>query len=161
NVRKAYELHAPVSEPERFYIESHYYQSVTGDPAKAEQVYKLSAQTYPRYAGTPTNLGILYWRLGQHDKALAEVREAFRLDPSRAINYNNLVIDYIDLNRLDDARAAAQEAQAKQLDSSALRHDLYRVAFLRNDPAGMAEQVQWATGKPGVEDATLELEAQT
>jgi predicted Zn-dependent protease len=161
NIRKAYELHAPVSEPERFYIESSYYHMVTGDLEKARQLYELSAQTYPRYAGTPLRLNVLYAQLGQHDKALAEIREAIRLDSSRAINYNNLVNDYIALNRLDDARAAAQQAQAKQLDSSALRRGLYRLAFLTNDAAGMAEQIQWATGKPGVEDRMLELEAQT
>jgi Tfp pilus assembly protein PilF len=161
NVRKAYKLHAPVSELERFYIEGQYYHLVTGDLEKARQVFELSAQTYPRDAGTPASLSVLYSLLGQHDKALAERREAIRLDPSRAMNYPFLVGAYIYLNRLDDARAAAQEAQAKQLDSSTLRYVLYRLAFLRNDPAGMAEQVQWATGKLGIEDYILELEAQT
>jgi len=42
-----------------------------------------------------------------------------------------------------------------------MHFDLYRLAFLRNDAAGMAEQVQWATGKLDVEDYILELEAQT
>ena len=161
NVRKAYELHAHVSDLERFYIESLYYKLVTGDLEKARHVYELSAQTYPRYAGTPASLVTLYWFLGQHDKALAETREAIRLDPSRAINYQRLVTAYIDLNRFDDARAAAQQAQAKQHDSSYMHFDLYRLAFLRNDAAGMAEQVQWATGKLDVEDYILELEAQT
>ena len=48
NTRKGYELRDRVSERERFYIESHYYQNVTGDLEKARQVYELWTQTYPR-----------------------------------------------------------------------------------------------------------------
>ena len=48
NTRKAYELRDRVSEREKFYIESHYYQIVTGDLEKARQGYELWAQTYPR-----------------------------------------------------------------------------------------------------------------
>ena len=36
----------------RFYIESHYYDFVTGDLEKARQVYELWVQTYPREVGT-------------------------------------------------------------------------------------------------------------
>jgi hypothetical protein len=34
------------------------------------------------------------------------------------------------------------------------------LAFLQNDKAGMSEQITWSTGKPGVEDLMLELEAE-
>ena len=50
NPRKAYELRDRVSEPERFYIESHYHHFVTGDLEKARQMYEFWAQTYPRDA---------------------------------------------------------------------------------------------------------------
>jgi eukaryotic-like serine/threonine-protein kinase len=159
NVRKAYELRAQVSEREKFYIESTYYHYVTGDLGKARQVYELSAQTYPRYAGTPLRLWVLYTHLGQYDNALTQIREAVRLDPSRAVNYSDLVQNYIDLNQFEEARATAQEVQAKQLDSTFLRLQLYQLSFLRNDAAGMAEQVEWASGKAGTEDMLLGLEA--
>jgi eukaryotic-like serine/threonine-protein kinase len=42
-----------------------------------------------------------------------------------------------------------------------LRINLYLLAFLQNDRAGMAQQVAWAAGKPGVEDVLLGLEADT
>ena len=38
---------------------------------------------------------------------------------------------------------------------------LYQIAFLQNDAAGMAQQVAWSAGKPGVEDELLGLEAET
>src|SRR5262249_40753958 len=120
--------HAPVSELERFYIEG-LYHLVTGDLEKARQVYEISAQTYPRDAASPAALSGLYFLLGQHDKALAARREAIGLDPSTDWNTTFIDMNYIDLNRLDDARAAAQEAQAKQLDSPWLCWVLYRLQF--------------------------------
>ena len=112
NAKKAYELRAAVSEPERFYIESTYYHYVTGDLEKARQVYDISAQTYPRYSGTPLRLWQLDSELGQYENALNEIREAIRLDPSRAVNFTDLVINLIKLNRFQEAGTTAQQAIA-------------------------------------------------
>ena len=161
NIRKAYDLRARVSEPEKFYIESTYYHYVTGDLGKARQIYELSAQTYPRFSGSPFRLWLLYAEVGQLDKALEQLREAIRLDPTRALYYAHLVGTYMYLNQLAEAHATAQQALAKQLDSPILRIFLYRLAFLENDAAGMARQVQWAASKPGVEDEVWEQEADT
>jgi len=84
NVRKAYELRDQVSEPEKFYIESHYYHFVTGDLEKARQTYELWAQTYPRDVGARNNLGAIYQQFGQYEKGLAEFRELLRSDPEEA-----------------------------------------------------------------------------
>ena len=99
--------------------------------------------------------------LGQYEKALAEAREAIRLNPASGLSYSNLVSAYVTVNRLDEARATAEEAQAKKLDSPDLHFLLYQLAFLQNDAAGMAQQVAWAAGKPGVEDVLLGEEADT
>jgi hypothetical protein len=98
--------------------------------------------------------------MGRYDKSLAEAREAFRLNPS-GLNYTNLVTGFICLNRLDEARMTAEDAQAKKLDSPYLRAVLYQLAFLKNDSAGMAEQLAWASGKSGIEDALLGMDADT
>lgn len=42
-----------------------------------------------------------------------------------------------------------------------LLFELYRLAFLRNNGAGIAEQVAWAAGKRGTEDVGLGNEAHT
>jgi tetratricopeptide (TPR) repeat protein/predicted Ser/Thr protein kinase len=160
NTRKAYELRERVSEREKFYIESHYHEFVTGDLEKARQVYELWEQTYPRDDVPPNNLGNLYHRLGQYDKSLAEARERVRLTED-GIAYSNLFMDYVDLNRFEEARATAEEASKKGLDSPSLHFYLYRVAFLQNDAAGMTQQVAWGMGKPGEEDVLLYLEAET
>jgi eukaryotic-like serine/threonine-protein kinase len=160
NTRKAYELRERVSEREKFHIESHYYFLVTGDLEKARRVYELWAQTFPRDDAPPNNLGAIYQRLGQYGKDLAKTRESLRLSPD-GDGYAGLVGCYLQLNRLEEARAAAAEAQAKELDSPYLRFFLYQLAFLQNDAAGMAQRVAWAAGKPGVEDVLVGYEADT
>jgi hypothetical protein len=160
NGRKAYELRERVSEREKFLIESNYYEFVTGDLEKALQSCELGAQTYPR-DDLPWGLEIgIYSSLGQYEKVLAMAHENLRLAPT-GIGYASLVDAYLSLNRLEEARTTAEEAQAKNLDSPYLRFELYRLAFLQNDGAGMAEQVAWAAGKRGVEDVLLGNEAET
>ncbi|MGA2429645.1 MAG: protein kinase [Candidatus Acidiferrum sp.] len=161
NTEKAYELRSRVSEWEKFYIESHYHDFVTGDLEKARQAYELWAQIYPRETVPSTNLGVIYQTLGQHDKALAEYRAAMQLSPGDSLDFGNLVLAYLHLNRLDESRAAANEALTKNLDSADLRAALYEVAFLKKDLPGMAEQVSWSAGKPGKENLMLYLEAGT
>jgi serine/threonine protein kinase/Tfp pilus assembly protein PilF len=158
--KKAYELRDRVSEREKFYIDSHYYQMTTGDLDKTRQTLELCAQTYPRDEVAPTNLGVISVSLGDYDKALTSSQDAFRLNPS-GLNYSNLISAFITLNRFDEARAVAEEAQAKKLDSGYLRATLYQLAFFRNDRDEMAQQVAWAAGKPGVEDLMVALEADT
>jgi tetratricopeptide (TPR) repeat protein len=160
NTRKAYEMLGQVSEREQFYIESHYYDIVTGDIERAQQVFELWAQAYPRDFIPPRALGVKYWQLGQYDKALAENLVSLRLMPS-APEYANVASSYLVLGRLQEARATADEAQAKKLDSPDLRIFLYGLAFFENDVAGMAKQVAWAAGKQGLEDVLLANEADT
>ncbi len=160
NAKKAYELRERVSEREKFYIECHYYGQVTGDWEKARQGYELWAQVYPRDSTPHTNLSHIYSNLAQYDKALEQAREDHRLEVT-GISYENLTESYLNLNRLEEARATATEAQAKNFDSPDLHFQLYVLAFLQNDAAGMAQQVAWSTGKPGTEDGLLGLEANT
>jgi serine/threonine protein kinase/Tfp pilus assembly protein PilF len=158
--QKAYDLRDRASEREKLYIDSHYYNFVSGDLDKAKQAYEAWAQNYPRDEIPYTNLGSIDALMGRYDKSLAEAQQAFRLNPS-GLNYTNLVTGFICLNRLDEARAMAEDAQAKKLDSPYLRVAMYQLAFLRNDWAGMAEQLAWASGKSGIEDALLGMDADT
>ena len=159
NIRKAYELRDRVSEREKFYIESHYYQFVTDDLEKARQVYELWAQTYPRELVPPNNLTYIYGALGQYEKALMEAREAFRLN--QAGGYGNLAISFLQLNHIEETRATVGEAQAKNFDSPPLHFIQYQVGFLQNDAAEMKRQVAWAADKPGWDDVLLASEANT
>ena len=150
-----------MSEREKFYIESHYYDLVTGDLEKARQAYELWAQTYPRDDVPSGNLADNYAILGQFDKALAGYREVLQLNPSSRLGYAALAGSYLYLNHPEEVRTTTEEAQAKNLDSPSLHFYLYQFAFLQNDVAGMAQQVAWGAGKPGLEDVLLAYEADT
>jgi Flp pilus assembly protein TadD len=161
NTRKAYELRERVSEPERLHIECNYYYFVTGDSEKATQAFELLAQTYPRDYTAHSALGHIYKALGTYDKALLEALTSLRLNPGRSVSYPNLADAYIKLSNFAQAQAAIEEAEAKKLDSPSLHLVMYELAFLQNEAAGMAKQVAWAAGKPGIEDELLVMEADT
>jgi serine/threonine protein kinase len=157
NLKKAYDLREHVSEREKFYIESRYHEFVTFNLEKACQVYENWAQAYPRDPG-PAGISIAYGAFGYYDKALAEDLKANRLAPSGRL-YANVVGGYMALNRFDEAGVAADEALKKNFDSYSRRGHLYMLAFLKGDKTGMAEQVVWAAGKPGIEDGMTATEA--
>jgi len=159
NIRKAYGLRQRVSEREKFYIESHYHEWVSGDLEQGRQVYALWAQAYPRDWVPLNNLGVTYFNLGQYQNALDQFQASLQVNPGSRLIHANAVNAYLDLNRLEEAKAFAQKAQAQGLDSPFLRCLLYQIAFLLDDAPGMAQQVSWSAGKPGVEDVLLALEA--
>jgi eukaryotic-like serine/threonine-protein kinase len=161
NIRKAYELRSKVSERERFYIESHYYWSVTGELERAASVLEQWQQTYPGDYSPYTTLGAIYRMLGNIEKALEEVRESMRLEPNHAINYFNLGVDYVALNRLEEAEAVFTQAEERKLEYDWIPRARYRLAFLKGDSVRMAQIASAAMGKPGEEDTILTAQADT
>ena len=161
NMKKAYNLRDRVSERERFYISSHYDWIVTGNLLKADQVFQLWAQTYPRDDVPPTDLGGDYGNFGQFDRAVEMTRRALGLDPSSGLHYAKLANWYLALNRLDEAAAILQQAKARGIDGPILHTIRYQLAFLQGDKATMAREVAWSSGKLGIEDIFLRLESDT
>jgi len=161
NIRKAYELRERVSEREKLYIASRYEHFVTGNLEAARKAYELWAQTYPRDNTPARLLGIIYMSFGDYDKALAQEQEAMKLDPGGGIEYSSLGFSYVLVNRLDEARATAQEAQAHNLDTPGIHFLLYKIDFLQHDAAGMEREAAGLMGKPGFDDLMLDTESDT
>jgi serine/threonine protein kinase/tetratricopeptide (TPR) repeat protein len=161
NLRKAYELRDRASEREKLSIESNYHLTVTGDLEKARQLFNLWSQTYPRDVEPHFLLGYLFGVLGQYDLALPQYLGSVRGYSETGLLYSNLIYVYLSLNRIEEARAIAEETRAKKLDTPDLHGSLYMLAFLRSDAAGMKQHVTESTGKPGVEDWFLGYEANT
>jgi serine/threonine protein kinase/tetratricopeptide (TPR) repeat protein len=161
NIRKAYELRARVSEREKFYIVSHYEHFVTGNLEAARKAYELWAQTYPRDSSQTANLENIYFALGDYDKDLATSKEILKLNPESGSSYTDLVDGYLNVNRLDEARVTAHEAQVKNLDTPDNHSLLYVIDFLQHDAAGMEREAAELMGKPGFEDAMLDTESDT
>jgi eukaryotic-like serine/threonine-protein kinase len=159
NLLKAYALRERVSEREKFYIDSHYEHLLNGNIEAARKAYELWAQTYPRDPAPPINLSVIYDLLGDYDKAIAMSQLALKLNPGSGLFYSDLVTDYYDLNRFDEARATAAEAKAHNLDSPTIHETLYALDFLQHDAAGMEREAAEVMGKPGYEDQLLYFEA--
>jgi eukaryotic-like serine/threonine-protein kinase len=160
--QKAYDLRDRTSEPERYFIMSRFHKAVTGNMEKAEQACRLWIQAYPRVAMPHIHLsGSIYPVTGEYEKGVEEGREAVRLSPDFAPAYALLILDYISLNRLDEANAAYEQALQRKLMSPFFYLSRYQIAFLLNDTSGMAQQIAGATGKPGLEDGFLAYESDT
>ncbi len=159
-IDKAYQLRDRVSERERFYIDAAYF-SWTGEREKGAQTYVQWAEAYPGDYLPRVNGAVQFGVLGQYEKALALVQEAQRLEPESAIIYGNLMEYYMALDRLQEARAAFDEAQRRKLESVGLHENAYALGFLTGDAALMQQQVDWAKGKPVAEETLLAAQADT
>ncbi len=135
---KAYELRDRMTEPDRLHAEDNYFDLVTGEVERACSVLKETVRVFPRDFIAHTNLGSCFLVLGQPALAASEAREAARLQPSPwtfsvVMSYN------IFADRLEDAKAASEEAKAHKFDSPFLRYQRMRLAFLTNDKAALHE----------------------
>ena len=160
NLKKAYDLRDRVSEREKYRITSMYYQSGTGEIEQATQVFEMWAKSYPEDSIPLGNLGVNYAMLGRYDKALEEVQESQRMEPT-AIGYANLASCYISLGQLEKAEATVHEAEKNNLAGDFLHYYIYQMAFLKRDHTEMERQLAWASGKPGIEDALLSFQSDT
>jgi eukaryotic-like serine/threonine-protein kinase len=161
NTKKAYELRHWVSERERLSIESDYELHVTGNLEKLRHTYEFMARAYPPDERAFGNLGYIYQVLGNPAKALIENCRALEQNPTSAERHATVIGCYLLLNRFGDAQTLAEEAESKGLDSPGLHFGSYLLAFLNCDAAGMAKQVEWSMGKPGMEEALLSSEGET
>jgi serine/threonine protein kinase/Flp pilus assembly protein TadD len=159
--RKAFELRERVSERERFYIASHYGHFVTGNLEDARKSYELWAQTYPRDSSPSNNLAVIYNNLGDYASTLGRAQQTLKMNPGSGISYSNLITAFLSLNRLDEARATADEAKARNLDSLLTHANLYLIDFLQHDAAGMEQESAHLMGKPGYEDIALYYQSET
>lgn len=155
NITKAYELRNRATEVERLYIESHYYFFVSGEFDKMIQVHELWKTTYPQAVAPHVNQGVVYYLLGQYDKAADEQREALRLSPERGFNYGNLAGCYLRLDRLRDAEQLLHEAQTRKLGGEFLLGVSYDAAFLRGDQDAMQRLVAASIGQGEAEHMLL------
>jgi tetratricopeptide (TPR) repeat protein len=147
SVKQAYEHRARASEREKFYITTGYFELVTEEVEKRIEALELWKRMYPRDAVARNNFAAEYNDMGKFNEGLAEAQEAVRLAPSHYTAYEALGMAYLGLNRF----AEAKEVRQKQLTLNVSNHwdhsDLYAIAVVENDTAGMQREIEWAKGK--------------
>jgi DNA-binding winged helix-turn-helix (wHTH) protein/tetratricopeptide (TPR) repeat protein len=156
-LRKAFALRTRTSEREKLDISSVYYQFVTNQVEEAVQTCELWAQIYPLDFTPHRILGYENAVLGRYDKSAEEFGKAKELDPSQVHPYGGLMLDYMALNRLPDARAVYQAAQARKLPFG----QPYELAFLEGDTERMRKIAASLASLRGFENRTLLIESRT
>ena len=158
---KAHELREQVTERERFYIDSSYYNMATGELEKEIEVYEQWQQAYPRDRITYQKLAYCDGYLGQYEKAMIGYREGVKLEPNDVINYVDLASTYITLNRLDEAQAVLEETRTRKLEHEYIPQLFYLLAFMRDDAQEMERLVSAATGSPANADILFSSQSDT
>jgi tetratricopeptide (TPR) repeat protein len=147
NAKKAFELRDRVSERERFYISSHYYND-TGELNKAIEQYQLWEQIYPRDWIPRNNLCSIYGVLGWFGPALQQGEKALELETNDPLPYTSLAGIYLALNRFDDAKAVSERQMKAGLEDVLAHGTLYTVAFIKGDASAMEAHANWGKGGP-------------
>jgi tetratricopeptide (TPR) repeat protein len=155
---KAYALSQHVSEHERLYIDSHYYLEVTGNIPKVIETLQEAIQTYPGQLYNYININVAFTTLGQYDKGLPYAQKAVELQPEDSIAAENLLTDYIALNRMAEARTELERARRMGLDVST--DDLITqlaAYFLLGEPNEIQRIMKQVAGRPDEFAATQAL----
>ena len=158
SIRKAYEFRDRGSDREKFYVNSHYQDFVTGNLDQARATYETWARTYPRDDVPPANLSVIYQQIGDLEKSLYWARESVKISPD-ATAYSNLASSYLLLGRIDEAKAVIQEAESSDKKSPFLYFNIADIAFAQRDSPGMEQALQKVADYPGYEDQPLSYRA--
>lgn len=152
--RLAYQSRARVSERERLFITFQYHDRVTGDQLKAREALEVWKATYPHDYRPANALAVLLNRAGDYSAAAREASEAMRRNPAHAFPRSNLAYAHRGAGRFAEAKAVAEEALARKLDTAPMRRLLYQLAELAGDQRVAQEQIRWAAGGTRVFDMT-------
>ncbi len=143
--KKAFDLRDRVSEYERRSIEVAYYMFTTEELDKAIAVTETMRAVYPHSSPILDTLAGLYHHVGLYEKALALFDEAISIGDDPIAEVDRALV-YLSLNNLGKAKKCA--AQVRTTDNLTFRTLLFNIGFIEGDAAAMAEQVEWASGKP-------------
>jgi DNA-binding winged helix-turn-helix (wHTH) protein/tetratricopeptide (TPR) repeat protein len=160
-IRKAFALRNRTSERERFDISAVYDQFVTMQTEEAIRNCEVWEQTYPRDFTPHRILGFENAVLGKYEQSAEEFRRAMELDPSQELPYDGLMAAYMASNRLPDAHATYQQAQAHKVDAGETQYQRYMLAFLEGDEGTMARMAASQSSQGGREVKALMEESDT
>ena len=152
SLERAFELRNRVTERERFVIENSYYRLATGDIPKALGNATEWVKAYPADAYAHIALSDVVSYTGQYEEGAEQLREAIRLGPEIYTSYTNLILDYMQLKRPDEAKATYELARARNVDSENLQVVRYDLAFVEGDETTMQSLVRQAKGRAGYEN---------
>jgi DNA-binding winged helix-turn-helix (wHTH) protein/Tfp pilus assembly protein PilF len=148
NFQKAFELPNRVTDRERLYIVTHYYQYATREINRAIADYELWRKLYPHDVVPANNLAVSYLEIGQPEKAMELGRTAIHLDPTNNLPYAVLADAYLMLGDYAKVNVLCGDPVHARMNAVIFHRVCYRAAFDQDDQLGMQRQVLWARGNP-------------
>jgi len=165
DAKRAFSLVDRVSETERTDITAYYYR-FTGELDREIDSWQLSARNYPRNWAPHNQLSLTYIDMGQFEEGLKEGLEAARLEPHVEAPWRRQMDASMCLDRLPEAQAVAAKVRALGIDGSRIHQRFLELAYLQDDQASVAREIQWFSGKPeeylsfGLQAAWLNMHGQ-
>jgi len=144
NLKKAYALRDTAGQHDNLYISARYAETVTGDLNESVRNYQVWATIYPRDAAPWSALANAYTQLGEDELAIDPGRRALALGPGLPTAYVILARALMHAGRLDEAKAACQQAVAKGVAGGDLHSLLMEIAAASHDASRIDAQLAWA-----------------
>jgi tetratricopeptide (TPR) repeat protein len=144
--KRAFSLVDRVSEFERDEITAYYYRA-TGEVDKEIDGWQLAVRNYPRQWAFHNQLSVTYIDLGRYEDGLKEGLEADRLYPDTDAPYRRQLDAYICMDRLPEAKQVGARVRTKGLDGPRIHQRFLEMAFVEDDQAAIAREIQWFAGK--------------
>ena len=164
--KRAFSMVDRVSEAERTEITAYYYRA-TGELDKEIDAYQMAVRNnYPLRWGFHNQISVTYIDMGKFEEGLNEGLEAVRLQPNVEPPYRRLLDAYICLDRLPEADQVAVKVRALGIDGSRIHQRFLELAYVEDDKAAIAREIQWFAGKPeeylsfGLQAADLNVHGQ-
>ena len=101
---RAYELRDRLTELERGYTIAQYHTNVTGRREEALAAYRTILERYPEDHRALNNSGVLYFQLGNDERARDFYQQALDFDSTWSIGFTNLAWEHKNLGDFDLAR---------------------------------------------------------
>lgn len=143
DLARAFALRNRATEMQRQRIEAMYYLEVTGEVYKAIDALRAWESLEPNQFPPHNLLGLPYAELGLYQKAADEYKLTLDLAPEMLLPYLNLGRALQAAGRYDQAQAVLRRAIDKRFDGFSLHYDLYEMALLRSDAAGLEREREW------------------
>lgn len=160
STRRAYELRARATDPERLFITASFHLQVNGDLGSAQEAFESWAQAYPREM-VPYGLlsGIIYPFFGKYEEAVKAADKARLADLTSPFPYITGATALQFMDRLDEADTMFRQALERKLEFPDMLVQRYDLAFVRGEKTKMDEILAQSQGKPGAEDWVLDRAA--
>ncbi len=160
NLTQAWRLRERTSDREHYFITAAWQSLALGNQEEARQTCETWAQAYPRDEVPHSWMGSMINKVaGRFEIAAAESRKSVDLDPDRGIDWYNVAVNNLYLNRFDEADRALRSAEARGLSLDEFYMLRYDLAFLRGDAATMQSLAAAARLRPGAEGWVTNKEA--